>query len=98
MKTKKIGQIGVDAGMVMIGDPCYHLHAEERYRSPKFGTSWNGFCASLGDGLSSQIGKLLAVVVQAGFGDGLYDVYADIEDYGDLGERIKAVHVIFIED
>ncbi len=28
-KWEKIGQIGVDAGLCWIGDPCYILHKEE---------------------------------------------------------------------
>lgn len=76
-----VGDIGVDAGIVMVGDPCYHLHKEGENRYAEFGNDWHEFCDILYEpnGLDSnqaaQIGKSLAVVVSSGYGDGCYPVY-----------------------
>jgi hypothetical protein len=39
---KQIGEIGVDAGLCWIGDPCYILHKEHPPKA--IGTSWDEFC------------------------------------------------------
>ncbi len=38
------------------------------------------------------------VVVQSGFGDGMYPVYAEYEDTGFAGTRVKSVTIEFWED
>lgn len=90
----RVGQIGVDAGLCMVGDPCYHLQEESSVRQ-KFGKDWKDFCKLLGDEFptAKQIGRNLAVVVDTGFGDGVYDVFVQRK-----GGRTAAVKVVFIED
>ena len=52
-ESKVAGAVSVDAGLVMIGDPCYHLHhtvdAEKVYdRLPRsLGKNWSDFCDKL---------------------------------------------------
>ena len=47
------GAVSVDAGLIMIGDPCYHLHhtvgADKVYdRLPRsLGKNWSEFCDKL---------------------------------------------------
>lgn len=89
-----IGQFAVDSGQAMIGDPCYlddwkpwnadkddfneHINREGEY-------GYLGACnATLGKGFG-QIGGESAVVFQTGYGDGLYPVYANINEDGRVG-------------
>lgn len=41
------GEVAVDAGIIMLGDPCYHLHTELENRHKDFGTDWSDFCDKL---------------------------------------------------
>src|SRR5438270_340558 len=41
-KSKYIGEIGVDAGLCWIGDPCYILHTDQPPKA--IGKSWDEFC------------------------------------------------------
>ena len=43
LTPKVIGTIGVDAGIVWIGDPCYIMHKEEETPST-IGKNWGEFC------------------------------------------------------
>jgi len=100
---KLIGNIGVDAGLVWIGDPCYIIHL--RKALPKtMGTNWAEFCASLGDhyptmkSFNYELGREgLGVCASSGYG--FYPVYAEISDAGDgCGERIRRITIEFDED
>lgn len=96
---KQIGEIGVDAGLCWIGDPCYILHADP---APKaIGKDWDAFCDLLHEGAQYPICKQLnydlghaglGVVVSTGYGDGLYPVYAEFNEDG----RVAKVWVEFI--
>jgi len=105
MKTKcksrkLVGEIGVDAGLCWIGDPCYILHKEQPPKA--IGGSWDEFCDILHDDdqyptckqLTYDLGHAgLGVVVSTGYGDGTYPVYAEFNDEG----RIAKVWVEFID-
>lgn len=97
---KQIGVVGVDSGTLLVGDPCYFL-----------GDKWadKQYDEELVDGmkgLSKQLkfdmghdGK--GVVFTAGFGDGVYEVWALIKDYGDdkgSDKRVKEVKIVLIEE
>lgn len=46
MENKKvIGEVGVDAGILWIGDPCYILHKNEPPKA--IGKTWLEFCDNL---------------------------------------------------
>ena len=106
-KWVKVGEIGVDAGLCWVGDPCYIIHAEN---TPKeLGKDWAEFCKNLWkkEEVSKNRGAQfnydkghpgLGVVVPAGFGDGCYNVYAKFSDEGSWGQRVAEVKVVFIED
>lgn len=89
---KKIGQVGVDAGCVMIGDPCYLLDPETGqvrfdYEADVCGVDW-----STHRQLAHRWGGgARAVLVKSGFGDGIYDVEALIQDGTVLEVRIRFV-------
>ncbi len=91
---KQIGVIGVDAGLCWLGDPCYVFGKDA---SHKWGT-WMDFVNSIKDRVlpttqqfNYEMGHAgLGVLVSTGYGDGLYPVYAEIED-----NRVKSVTVEF---
>ncbi len=92
---KKIGVIGVDAGLCWLGDPCYILgDADHKW------DTWMDFVNTIKDGYPTtqqynfNLGHAgLGVLVSTGWGDGVYPVFAEIED-----GRVKSVTVDFDYD
>ena len=96
-KSKYIGEIGIDAGLCWIGDPCYILHTDQPPKA--IGKSWDEFCNILHDQYPTckqfeyDLGHPgLGIVVSTGYGDGTYPVYAEFNDDG----RVAKVWVEFI--
>jgi len=78
LTPKVIGTIGVDAGIVWIGDPCYILHKEEKTPST-IGKNWSEFCDLLGDDYHTSFNyemghEGLGVCTSTKYGDGSYNV------------------------
>lgn len=103
-----VGRVGVDAGMVMVGDPCYldkftdHEFDDEKVEaqraSGKYDYSYSGACAAtLSENSAGQLGIGDAVAVSSGYGDGVYPVYAHYNHEGRI-ERLEVVFVINDED
>jgi hypothetical protein len=96
---KLIGEIGVDAGLCWIGDPCYILHKDQPPKA--IGKSWSEFCSILSQDeyptskqFNYDLGHAgLGVVVSTGYGDGIYPVFAEFNEDG----RIAGVWIEFIE-
>jgi hypothetical protein len=113
-----IGEIFVDSGQAMVGDPCYLDEwknwnsdsdipfEEHKNSSGEYGylgaanatLSKNGY-GTLGTGVIEGTGISgtkagSAVVFSTGYGDGLYPVYADIDQDG----RIARIVIEFITD
>lgn len=99
-KWVEIGKVGVDAGMLMIGDPCYFIGDEAAARHP-FPT-WDRFIAAQQDREGPDFELLhqiefrpgstgLGVVAATAHGDGLFTVYALKADKTD---RTQALLVI----
>jgi hypothetical protein len=97
-----IGQFAVDSGQAIVGDPCY-LDDWEPWNDKKVSFDehvnkvghygYLGACnATLGKGFG-QLGNQ-AVAFSTGYGDGLYPVYANINEDG----RITKVVIIFDEE
>lgn len=99
----KIGEIGVDAGLCWVGDPCYIHHNGGENKPAEFGKDWEEFCEILGKltndhkNNSCQFGNL-GVCVSTGYGDGCYPVYAKFQDSGSWGGRLAEVKVVFIDE
>lgn len=92
---RTIGHISVDAGICMIGDPCYTLPDDASHRDSTI-KNWDKFVEALGDksvvtfndnGLGAT-----SIVVETGWGDGTYPVTAIMED-----NKVLAVFVNFSE-
>ena len=89
----KVGTIGIDAGLCMIGDPCYTIDGA---KTPE----WNEFLDKELDFQNEQATQtykdvyVLArgIVTGTGFGDGEYPVYVRRGPEG----RVAAVKVVFI--
>ena len=66
--------------------------------------SYNACCkATLGEEVGGQLNYTfghpgVGVAVRSGFGDGVYDVFAEIKDCGEFGKRVSKVEIILIED
>ncbi|MFA4971478.1 MAG: hypothetical protein WC683_02615 [bacterium] len=105
----KVGEIGVDAGLVWIGDPCYVLHRQGEDKPKSIGKDWEDFCNKLGlfermhggpamKSFSYDMGhEGLGVCVSSGFGDGCYDVMARVEKIGRWGKRVCEIKIVFIK-
>ena len=90
MSKKLLGHVGVDAGMLMIGDPCYFIGKDATVNTEVFPT-WSVACNELfcaGDHgrdhpylIESAFGALLGIAVRTTHGDGSYPVH--LEAYKD---------------
>lgn len=95
----QVGEIGVDAGLVWVGDPCYCVTPDANNHPAK---TWSEFC-DLYKGHADQIAKQfnysaghegLGVTVQSGYGDGIYPVLIRKNAEG----RVMEVKVVFIDE
>lgn len=87
-----IGSFGVDSGQVLITDPCYidsgwkpWNDKEEPFDNHKEKKGQYGYLGAAGVTLDDQFGPLagfLGVVSTTGYGDGMYPVYAKLENIG----------------
>ena len=96
-----VGTVGIDAGMLMLGDPCYvidkplgamdwneFLDALYKQSAAGVDASWWTMMGALPNGEPFRAG----VVVTTGWGDGEYPVTAVLNKEG----RVKSVTVTFI--
>jgi len=103
MQRVKIGEVFVDSGQMMVGDPCY-LNQWVDSQSLDFDKrsgdySYEGACQETTQGdRAGVLGGGLSAVCATGFGDGRYPVYVEYSDEGDWGTRVKSITVEFIED
>jgi len=92
---KKIGVVGVDSGTLLIGDTCYWLNDKEYDDAVE-----NLDIAKQLKFEKGHDGK--GVIFSSGFGDGLYEVFADIRKVKigghDMGERVCKVVITLIAD
>lgn len=108
VRTVKLGEVGVDSGQIILVDPCY---VDKGFDYDEVCTSHTveSTKADHGDmfgGLPfhNGIGGLIrgipggAVVTSTGFGDGVYPVYAEVENFGTWGDRVTKVYINFNED
>jgi len=97
MNWEQVGEIGVDAGLCWIGDPCYCVTPDAtEHPAP----TWSEFCDKLFKGEDSQTKQWnhklghtgLGVSIETGYGDGTYPVYVKRNYEG----RITEAKVVFI--
>jgi hypothetical protein len=87
--------VGVDAGLIWIGDPCYIMGDEASNRVE----DWQEFCEKIKDHkhVSEPLGKGVGVLVSSGYGDGQYDVSYETTSGNDAwGKRVSKVTITFI--
>lgn len=95
----RIGFISVDAGIVMVGDPCYTLPDDGSHRD-YVAREWGAFCNATfseptnAEGYSEPLGDGIGLVVSSGYGDGRYPVYVERNAEG----RVARLIVEFIDD
>jgi hypothetical protein len=97
---EQVGEVGVDAGLMWLGDPCYIMGNDA---SRKWDT-WSDFCDNLRDKHWDYTGVTqynfsrghvgLGVCVSTGYGDGVYPVEVKRNHEG----RIAEVRIVFIEE
>ena len=97
MEKIYIGSFAVDSGQAIVGDPCYLREWEdedepfENYPQKVGKYSYLGSCqATLGDGYG-ELGLGKAVAFTTGYGDGVYPVFAEMNEDG----RIIRISVEF---
>ena len=70
-----VGSVGVDAGLVWVGDPCYIKDHPELYDQSK----WMDFCDNIRDLPREKYG---GVCTHTNWGDGEYPVYVTFDSDG----------------
>ena len=76
---ERVGEVWVDAGMLLIGDPCYLIPNGDGTPKKASLLNWNAFCAAVHasptrNGIAEPIGKWLGVVINNFGGDGTFPV------------------------
>ena len=106
MKTNEltlIGRFAVDSGQAIVGDPCYldewqpwddKVDTFDKHVEKAGEYGYLGACGVTLDKGYGQLGMSSAVAFSTGYGDGLYPVYAEIND----DNRITKVVIVFEED
>ena len=104
IKTKgltHIGNIAIDSGQAMVGDPCYldeyepwndNMEQFNEYPKHKGKYSYLGACEATITKGYGELGMGSAVAFSTGYGDGLYPVYAEFNEDG----RVAKVVIDFI--
>ena len=95
---EQVGEVGVDAGLIWLGDPCYIIGKEADHRWDE----WSDFCNDMDQDnwpdtkqFNFRMGHAgLGVTVSTGYGDGLYPVEVKRTSKG----RIAEVRLVFIEE
>lgn len=97
---KYIGSFAVDSGQAIVGDPCYLDEWEkwddknEPFNNFEEKAGQYGYLGACGVNLKNSYGTLgtaSAVTFSTGYGDGLYPVYAQLNEDG----RVVAVVIDF---
>ena len=79
---KRIGSVGVDSGLMYVGDPCYIVGADSTImrKTPTWDEFYKAYLDH--DDRVSIVAPVtaeasLGIAVSSGYGDGVYPVYAD---------------------
>ena len=85
----KLGTVAVDSGCLLLADPTYIRNCggvDDLDDAPR------------GDDHARPVLEGLGLLFTAGFGDGVYDVFATVGTVPGWGERVKRVEVVLVED
>ena len=99
-KTFLAGYAGVDAGMIMIGDPGYVVEGGEVPSWDEFIDRVMGedrkpaFESEIPDVATEPLGKYGGIVIPSGYGDGIYPVYVRLAEDG----TPESATIVFGED
>lgn len=108
---EEVGEVWVDSGSIMVGDPCY-THGQDASHAVE---DWDDFLARTWPKVFGKKGEIdhtakmddvtyalsekgIGVVVSSGFGDGVYPVFVKYSNEGQWGKRVAEVKVVFIDD
>ena len=101
-KTKwiKIGDCAVDSGQIMIVDPCYVLPGigeQIRYTYNDLLGEYEKPGVDDKQAFEVLFSKIAGtgIISSTGLGDGVYPVYAKIEDQGKFGKRVMELKIKF---
>lgn len=110
---EKIGELPVDSGQMLLGDPAYVL-PDEVFEELIKTTDLNTTGALKGYSLVPE--KLIrdtmgykkclntyehpnaAYKIQTGFGDGVYEVFVKRQDHKEFGSRISELKIVFLDE
>ena len=98
----EVGHVAVDSGQVVIVDPVRELEYENlivdvmNFTKDGQPRRTRQIVASRDDDTNTWgEGAPIAVVAKTGLGDGVYPVFAEVADCGDLGKRISKLTIDF---
>ena len=110
-KWIKVGEVGVDSGMLMVCDPCYidsqwktspqdlNLNQEPTHEFSYEGCCLNTLDGKLGGEMNYEKGHAGAgVSFCSGLGDGKYTVEARVGEVEDWGMRVKEIRMVLINE
>ena len=92
-----IGNFAVDSGQAIIGDPCYLDNWEpwndqtdsfDKHEAKAGEYGYLGACGVTTKKGYGQLGMADAVAFSTGYGDGLYPVYAEIDEDGRIAKIV----------
>ena len=96
LERKKIGEVGVDSGSLVITDSCYIDAYWEKPAGENgdYPYSYEGvFDATCNKNGGGNLGNTLGVAFRSGYGDGVYNVYATYNDDDVFGSRIVKIEI-----
>jgi hypothetical protein len=89
IERKVIGEVCIDTGTLVVGDPCHLDSIDDKFPSDGFSEQ---FEKDIGNGKTIPT----AVSLMTGLGDGFYPVIATIGEVPGWGKRIWGIHIDFI--
>ena len=104
---EKVGTLPVDAGCIMLMDPCYTEGHDDHRAGGAYNSKWYteqivDRCHEGKGGVHEVSGRETGpgsgMIIPSGFGDGYYNVYVRYSDEGSWGTRVAEVKVVFIDD
>jgi hypothetical protein len=97
-KWEKVGVVGVDSGLLWVGDPCYLYEEDER---AAMGQTYEDFLTILRDREVDGVAQFNYTQRRPGFGVALYTANGDglypLEVRRDVAGRVVEMRVIFEE-